>query len=145
MVEQGLFQLLASQSSVTSLIGSDVKNNPQIYWVLTPKGVNASDGFVVIQRFNTSDLVTYDGYTGVRNARFQVDCYSAALNGFYNSRAIATAVRNVLAGYKGTLPDTDSTEVLAVFIENDRDMQYEEGGSAFIYRAMLDVCVWYLD
>lgn len=146
MIEQGLLQLLATQSAITALIPNDAAGTPQVYWGLAPKGAKAP--FIVLERIATSDLYTMQGVEGLRAGLFAAHCYadsSAGVgSGYYFSRKVSSAVRGVLASYRGTLPDTNHTVVQAVFIEKDQDMQYEEGSKGFVFHAYLEFRVWHL-
>jgi hypothetical protein len=146
-IENGLLQELAGNSGVTSILPNDVSGNPQIYWVLAPKG--AKPPYVILSRVATSDLYTYQGSTGVRDGLFQVDCYSdskaGVSSGYYTARSLATAVRDVLSGFRGNLPDTNSTPVLQSLLEKDWDMPYEEGSTGFVFRVLLEFRVYYVE
>jgi hypothetical protein len=140
MIEQGLLQYVGSDSAVKSLVPNDAAGNPQIYWILAPKG--AVLPYIVMSRIATGDMYTTKGATGFRDGLFQVDSYAST---FYTARAIALAVRKVLQSFQGNLPDADSTAVNAVFTEKDWDVPYEEGGKGFVFRALLQFRVWYYD
>jgi hypothetical protein len=146
-IEQGLLQYLGAQAAVTDIVPDDVSGNPQIYWVLAPKG--ASLPYVILNRVATSDIFTFQGYNGVREGLFQVDCYtdskSGVASGYYTARQLATAVRNALAAFKGTLPDAQSTVVLSSLTKKDWDMPYEEGATSFVFRVMLEFQIWFVE
>jgi hypothetical protein len=145
MIEQGLFQLLATNSAITAVIPNDAGGTPQIYWNLAPKG--AKTPYLVLERIATADTYTTAGVTVLRAGLFAVHCYtdsSAGVGaGYLFSRQVSSAVRGVLASYRGNLPDADSTNVQAVFIEKDQDMQYEEGSKGFVFHAYLEFRIWY--
>jgi hypothetical protein len=133
-VEKGLLQLVAEDAGVDALVDG------KVYWILAPKG--AAVPYVVLSTVLTKDSYAMEGVTGLREGLFQVDCYATA---YYPSRDIAKAVRDLLKNFIGTLPDTDSTKVEAVFIDKDWDMPYQEGAKGFVYRAMLHFRVHYID
>lgn len=139
MIEQGLLQKLTTDAGVSALVGT------QVYWILAPKG--AAVPYIVGSRTATGDTHTVDGDIKLRGGLFQVDCFASGAGniGYYASRAIAKAVRDSLEGYKGTLPDADSTAVNAVFVQKDWDMPYQEGAKGFVYRALLEFRVWYVE
>jgi hypothetical protein len=147
MIENGLFQLLATNSAITAVIPNDAVGTPQVYWNLAPKGVKTP--FIVLERIATGDTYTMDGVQTLRAGLFAIHCYTDSnagiTSGYFFSRQISRAVRSVLASYKGNLPDTDSTPVLAVFIEKDKDLQYEEGSKGFVFHAYLEFRIWYSD
>jgi len=134
-IEQGLFQLITSDSNVNAFVGASA------YWILAPKG--AIVPYIVLSRVATTDVYDTNGATGFRGALFQVDCYATD---YYTSRSIALAVRSLLESYAGNLPDTDETAVTAVFTEKDWDMPFEEGsGKGFVYRALLQFRIFHYD
>jgi Protein of unknown function (DUF3168) len=139
-IEQGLFKLLASSSNITALIPNDANGNPQIYWVMAPKG--AVVPYIVLTRVNTVDTYTMQGATTLRSGLFQVDCYST---NYYPARQISTAVRTVMEPFQGNLLDTNATYVESIFVEKDWDMPYDEGGKGFVFRGMLEFKVWYYE
>jgi hypothetical protein len=136
MVEQGLLEILQTNSAITALVNT--ANGQGVYWVLAPK--NASVPYIVLSRVTTQDTQAFQGSLGFRGALFQVDCYGIT---YYQSRKIAAAVRGILEGYHGTLPDADATSVASILTTKDWDMPYEEGGKGFIYQALLEFRVWY--
>jgi len=141
MFDQGILQLIASAPSVQALIPNDAAGNPEVYWVLAPKG--AILPYIVLSIVATSDVYTTGGATGTRAALVQVDCFSTT---HYGSRAISLAVRQLLESYRGNLPDVNATAVTAVFTDKDWTMPYEEGSSkGFVFRSLLQFRVWYYD
>lgn len=134
MIEQGLLQLITGNSNVSALVGA------KVYWILAPKGSVVP--YIVLSRVSTSDVYTYQGATGFRNALFQASCYATD---YYTSRAVALTVRMLLENYLGNLPDVNATAVAATLIEKDFDMQYEEGAKGFVYCGILQFRVWYYD
>jgi hypothetical protein len=147
MIEQGLVQLLNTNAGVTALVPDDSAGTPQIYWGAAPK--SAKVPYIVLSRVGTKDEYTMAGPIGQRNGLFQVSCFTdsttGVANGYYTSRAMSVAVRQVLQSYRGNLPDTQSTAVTAVFTEKDWDMPYEEGSKGFVFHALLQFRVWYLE
>jgi hypothetical protein len=145
MIEQGLFKLLTASPSITALIPNDAGGTPQVYWDLAPKG--AKTPYIVLERLATSDVYAMAGATGLRAGLFAAHCFAdskaGVSSGYYFSRAISSAARSVLSSHRGNLADTDATPVLAVFVEKDKDMQYEEGSTGFVFHAYLEFRIWY--
>lgn len=141
-IEQGLFELLGADAPLKALVGTDKNGTTKMYWDQAPKGQQVSLPYLVLSRVATGDTYTMQGPIPTRDAVFQVDCYDTA---YYDSRAISKAVRKVLQSYKGTLSDSDATVVQAVFTEKDWDMPYEEGAKGFVFRALLEFRVWYVE
>jgi hypothetical protein len=137
MVEQGLYQLIIQTSGIQSLLGSPTNS---VKWVLAQQGTVIP--YIVLSSVATTDTNTMAGPTGLRSYLLQVACYASD---YYTSRTIAKAVRGLLAGYKGTLPDVNSTVVSSILCEKDWDMKYEEGSKGFIYGALLHFRIWFID
>jgi hypothetical protein len=137
MIEQGLYTLVTQSSTVKAAVGTDANGTTSAFWILAPQGAKLP--FLIFSRVSTSDVYTMAGGAGVRNSLIQIVCYATT---YYNSRAIADAVRRFLTGYKGTL--SDGTVVDSIFCDKDFDRQFEEGGKGFIYSAVLQFRVWYL-
>ena len=138
VIEQGIFQLIQADSGVNSLVSMGA--NKGLYWVLAPKG--ASYPLIVLGWVATTDTIAFEGDLDFRNGLLQIDCYSSQ---YLNSRQVAAAVRDLLKSYRGTLPDTDATVVAGAMQTKDWDMPYEEGSTGFVYRAMLEFRIFYLD
>jgi hypothetical protein len=136
MVEKGLFQLIQSNANIANLVTTT--NGAGVYWVLMPKG--AAVPCIVLSRTATQDTNTMQGPTPLRGALLQLDCYGGT---YYASRALATAARQVLESFTGTLPD--GTVMSGAVITKDWDLPYQEGALGFVYRAMLEFRVWYVE
>jgi hypothetical protein len=138
MIEQGLLALIANDSGVqASPSSSQSKVGQHVYWVLAPK--SQAVPYIVLSRAATKDSYEMTGQAGVREGVFQVDCYASGAGniGFYESRAIAKAVRNLLENFTGELPDGDSTVLQAVFTDKEWDLPYTEGAKGFVFRSLL--------
>lgn len=137
MIEQALFQLVTQESTIQSAVGVDANGTTRAYWILAPQG--AIIPFLIFSRVGTTENYAMSGTTGLREALFQIVCYSST---YYQSRNISGVVRNFLKNYTGTLPD--STVVDSIFIEKDWDDRYEEGSKGFVYGAYLQFRVWFI-
>lgn len=136
MIEKGLFQLIQSDANIASLVTTT--NGAGVYWVLMPKG--AAVPCIVLSRTATQDTLTMQGATPLRGALMQLDCYGA---NYYSSRALSTVTRKLIESFAGSLPD--GTSMQGALITKDWDMPYEEGSTGFVYRAMLEFRVWYVE
>lgn len=145
-LKQGILQLLGATAPVTAIVPNDVAGTPQIYWTVAPKSAKAP--YIVLNRDETLDNYTMQGPLTLRAALIQADCYvdtTITVNAAYVLDALATAVRQALWSFKGTLPDADETVVNGVFIEKEWEMPYEEGSKGYVLRSMLEFRVWYYD
>jgi hypothetical protein len=136
MIEKGLFQLIQSDANIAKLVNTN--NGAGVYWVLMPKG--AAVPCIVLSRTATQDTLTMQGATALRGALIQLDCYGA---NYYSARSLSTVARQLIESFKGTLPD--GTVMKGALITKDWDMPYEEGGTGFVFRAMLEFRLWYIE
>jgi hypothetical protein len=134
MMEKGLYMLLAADTGTSALVGSN------IYFILQPKGTGVPS--IVLSITVAKDFYTFKGVSGLRSALIQVDAYAS---NYYDVRATSRAVRLLLEGYMGNLPDADATAVGGCIVEKDWDMPFEAGQKGFIYRALLEVRMYYYD
>lgn len=136
-VDTGLLQLVKQDSAVNALVSGHV------FQILAPKGNQgpAALPYIIQTCIATHDDYSMSGVVGLREGLFQYDCYDTTHN---EARAIAKALRDLLKNYKGTLPDSDSTQVTAVFVDKDWDMPFEEGGKSFVHRVMMHFRVHYI-
>jgi hypothetical protein len=124
MIEQGMVQLIQATPAVSAIapkggfLGTLPKDFPLPSW-----------SYIVV-----SDPVDYEltGPVSLGSTRIQIDCYGA--NGA-DAILLAKAIDNVLIGYRGTLPDPDSTVVQGVFRINKIDFFDVDARN---YRRMLE-------
>ena len=136
MIEKGLFQFIQSDANIAKLVTTT--NGAGVYWVLMPKG--AAVPCIVLSRTATQDTLTMQGATPLRGALIQLDCYAST---YYAARSLADAARKLIESFKGTL--ADGTVMDGALITKDWDMPFEEGALGFVYRAMLEFRVWYVE
>jgi hypothetical protein len=134
MFEKGLYELITQNAGVSALVSN------RIYFILQPKGTSVPS--IVLSIIATGDTYSFKGASGLRAALIQVDAYAS---NYYDARATSRAVRLLLENYAGNLPDADATSVLGCVVEKDWDMPYEEGQKGFVYRALLEVRMFYSD
>lgn len=135
MIEKGLFQLIQSDVNIAKQVTTT--NGAGVYWVLMPKG--AAVPCIVLSRTATADTITMQGATPLRGALIQLDCYAST---YYAARSLSAVARKLIESFRGTLPD--GTEMRGALITKDWDMPFEEGALGFVYRAMLELRVWYV-
>jgi hypothetical protein len=140
-IEQGLFQLVTSDTNVCQALAVDPPPaNNSCFWIQAPKGGKLP--FIVLSRVATGDTYTMNGATGFRDGLFQANCFATS---YYQARSISLVVRQLLESFAGNLPDVNQTAVDAVFTEKDFDLQYEEGGKNWVYQAVYQFRVWYYE
>lgn len=142
-VEKGIYELLTQDAGVLAVVETQPDNSPCVFWVLQTKGTKYPS--VVITRATTRDVYSLSGSSNLRFASFQFDCYG---NTYYDARAMADAVRDLLKSFSGTLPDSagsppDGTVVQGCVVTRDMDFPFEPGSKSFIYRSMLEVTIAY--
>jgi hypothetical protein len=141
-IEKGIYQKLASETTVTDFLGTQRNGAPCIFWSLQPQGTTLPA--LVLTVVYTSDVYSVQGASGFRIKRVQFDSY--AINP-YDSVAISDAVRRVFQSFQGSLPDDDSTYVQGCIVQNDMDFPVEMTGvkGPAVYRRLLEVNFQYWD
>jgi hypothetical protein len=132
MLEAGLSQLVAAAAGVQALIGSPAR----LYPVLVPE--NATFPCATYQVISTVPGYTHSGANPIEKRRVQFDTWSGgASNANYaDVKNLQAAIRAVLEGFQGTLPD--GTLVAGIFVAHAADL-YEQDARA--YRTTTDYMV----
>ncbi len=129
-IESGLYSLLVNSASVNSLV------NGSVWFGLMQE--QATLPSIVISAIAGGPIVTLESTLATADRRFQFDCYA---NDYLTGRKVAKAVRQLLQDFSGTL--YDGTLVKACVVNLDMDMPYETGGTGLVYRAVLDLSIFY--
>ena len=138
MLEEGIAQLVAANAGVQALIG----NPARFYPVLVPDDVGSASGppYPVSSYQIISETPNYllDGSSPMNQVRLQVDTWSGGLQNasYAAAKAVQAAIRAVLEGYRGTLPD--GTRVAVIQVAGSRDL-YEQ--DARCYRTSTDYMI----
>lgn len=145
MIESGLYKFLTQTSAITALLGSQAS----VYFSVLPKQptVPAVRFFRATSKNadETLDLPTSDAQT--ITARFQFDTFGGDNNspnpavnksGYLAAAALSEAIRGqLLAQATEYLPDGTLLQDVRILDEFDSD--YEEGGTGYLYKRVLDV------
>lgn len=122
VIEEALTARLGAVAAVTALVGG------RIYPVRAPEG--AATPFLVYQRISALPRISAFGVdAGIAQPRFQVTAWAAT---YAAAKGAATAVRQALQRYRGTVL---GVEILDVFVELDEDLRDDE---AKLYGALTD-------
>lgn len=113
MILDGVISLLADQTSVTGLLSSAQIISKSVL----PRGYTLPA--LAVHRYGGTQDYEYAGPTQVREDQIQIDIYGDTAE---DAQQVAEAVRAVLVGFVGTLPD--GTVVQAVYLERDMDMPF---------------------
>lgn len=124
--EKSLTMKLKADAGVQALV------NTRVFFAEAPQ--NPPIPFVLMTRVGTDHVHSLTGSSGLANARIQVDCYAKTQK---EARAVATAVRAVLDGFRG---DENDVNVQGVILLDTMD-GYEE--SPELRRVTQDYHVWY--
>lgn len=131
MIESGIVILVQANADVTAIspiggfLGELPKGQALPSWSYT---------FV-----SDVPLYTLTGKDPLTMRRLQIDCYG---NAAAEAITLAYAIDKVLSGYKGTLPDPDSTVVQGCFRSNLIDFV---DGDSRTFRRLLEYSVWFND
>lgn len=140
MIEAGLKQYLAADPTVSTIVGN------KIYAVLMKKGVPFPA--VVYTVVATVPVFSLDGDNRMESKRFQFDSYA---EDYLTSRNLSRAIRSLLVpksdlsgtaqNISYTLPD--GTFVGGAIVHEDHDLPFEVGEGGYIFRALLDVQLFF--
>ncbi|SEB40701.1 DUF3168 domain-containing protein [Terriglobus roseus] len=108
MLEEGLFQLLTSDSDVASCIST------RYFPLMLPD--DAALPAVTYQRVSTVTSPTLNGFTDLVQVRLQIDTWATT---YADARRAAQAIQNAIEGFLGTLPD--GTAVAAATLLSQMD------------------------
>ena len=143
MLSDGLRSLLLQTSAITAIIGTVAKRaaNPipgdspgsGIYWAMMPE--KAPLPAIVLTTVAGAGTPSLDGADPLHTARVQLSCYGRT---YSDAKALARAVRNLLEGYCGTLPDGTHVGDAILNIEADT---FEE--APFTFHCPVDLEFWY--
>lgn len=98
-------------AAVTALTGNNVFKS------VLPRGYTLPA--IAIHRYGGTQDYEYDGPIGVREDQVQLDAYGDTAE---QAQQVVKAVRALLVGFAGTLPD--GTVVQAMYLERDMDMPF---------------------
>ena len=118
MLTNGLVAYLLAQSSISSLVGANIQPPP------APEDL-ASYPCITYQSASDVSENANDGPVGVCTARIVFDCHALR---YLDARNIALALKAVLNGYSGTLPD--GTRVFLAESANLAD-RFEDGSRIY--------------
>lgn len=112
LIEEALPARLAAVGAVTALVGT------RVYPLRAPQ--NAVRPFVVYQRISAPRVSAFGSDTGIARPRFQVTAWADTYAG---AKAVATAVRQALQRYRGTIL---GVEILDCYVDTDQDLVDDE-------------------
>jgi len=129
MIEQGLVELVQADPAVSALcpVGGFLSELPQT--ATLPSWV-----YSTISLSRTYPLTNVEQLT---MRRIQIDVIAATSA---SAITLANAIDAVLSGYRGTLPDPDSTVVQGIFTDSMSDFF---DPTARNFRRSIDYIVWY--
>lgn len=111
MLLDGIISLLTADSGVNALVSA------QIYKSVLPRGYQLPA--IAVHRYGGTQDYQFSGPTDTREDQVQIDCYSEDAA---KAQQVTEAVRKLLVGYTGRLPD--GTIVQACYLERDMDMPF---------------------
>jgi hypothetical protein len=143
MLVEGLTILLATAPTVKSfLIPGGAKrsdNTNGVFPGLAPKEVNLP--YIAYQQVHGEQDRTMQGSGALQDASFQFSLYGPS---YYTTKKLAQAVKALLAGYAGTLADTDKTVVEGMWLTSEVD-DMEEIPHGILYGVKLTYDVIFQD
>lgn len=149
MIENGLYQLLAQDATVSGMLAQGPDGTPNVFLKMMMK--DAQLPAVVYQSVGKNSVHSFDGENPLQIKRFQFDAYSSDP---YKARQIANAIHDLLvpssAGPQPAFPFTlpDSTVIQSSVVHNDMDAGFEPGEPGpygEVFRTLLDVELAYVE
>jgi len=132
VIEQGIAEFVAASSAIQALIG----NPARFYPVLLPENVTYPCASYQV----VSEVPNYllSGESPMNQIRLQVDTWSGGASSatYAAAKAVQAAIRALLEGFSGPLPD--GTNVAVILVSGSRDL-YES--DARCYRTTTDYMV----
>lgn len=136
MLSDGLRSLLMQATAVTTIIGTPATRTDRrsgVSWVQMVEGADLPA--LVLSTISGEGTPSLDGADPLHTARIQISCYAGTYAG---AKALARAVRNLLEGFAGSLPE--GTNVGNVILNAEMDA-FEDG--PFSFHCPLDFEFWY--
>lgn len=133
MLEVGLYQQMKADTGVSGFVSG------RIFSTLMPK--NPTYPVIVYNTVTTTDLGYHSqGASGLRMKRIQFDAYA---KDHYTTISVCDALRTLFQSFRGVL--NDGTNVQGCIVQGEMDFPYEEGGTGYIFRHMVEIDVIYQD
>src|ERR1700733_10313237 len=120
MLTEGLSALIAGASGVQKYLIPGVKRSDGTTGVFpgfAPKEVTLP--YIAYQQISGKQDRTMQGSGALQEASFQLSIYSS---NYFDAKKLAQAVKALLAGYDGTLPDADATVVEGIWLDYEGDL-----------------------
>lgn len=117
-IESGLRTLLLTQSSITTLVPSQVVEGTTYYGIFNEypeEGFKLP--FILISQVSFDPYVTLDGTAGMGSYEIDIDCYA---NKYSTALAIADAVTEFLKDYSGSAGSNTINAVIWLGKRHDR-------------------------
>jgi len=140
VIESGLYQFLAADGNVSGMVQAS-GGQARIYGVMLPK--NYLLPAIVYMSAASRTIESLKGPNALEMRRFQFDCYGQT---YAQSRLLSRYVRNALCpldnngeptSLRAVLPDGSGVDATQILI--DIDKPYQEGEGGYIFCALLDV------
>jgi len=101
MFIEGLFSLLANDSGVSGILGTNRSDGTTgIFPNVAPDSVNIP--YMVYTEVHREPILSYEGVNPLQTLRFQLACYGSP---YLTVKQLAEAIKNVLDGFVGELSD----------------------------------------
>jgi hypothetical protein len=129
MLQQGLFNLLLNDRSVSAIVGD------QVYLGTLRRGYTLPA--VRINVITSTPIVTFDSSkSNLQYRRMQFDCFA---DQYVPAHQLLDAVKNAILDYRRILASGE--QVVSTILEAELDNPLEEGKGGFAYRTMVDITI----
>lgn len=130
MLEEGIKARLSAFEEVSDIVADNIF--PMV--LPTENSIPA----LVYQGISVQPVLGISGQNALQKKRLQVDCYGKT---YAEVKLLERAVMHCLVNFQGTLEDSDSTYVDAIYLNNTVDLYESE---AQLYRVSIDFDVWFI-
>lgn len=146
MFQDGLFQYVTSQSSVTALLGTpSTRGDKSTGMFAMLATTEALLPYIVFQQVSGAALTHYTGTDPWTDSRWRITCYgSSQKNAVALAKAIRSLFKNVAGSVPITLPDSDATVIQNVWLLLQAD-DTEALPKGTIFAVHLDYQFQYID
>lgn len=140
MFQEGLYAYLASQSTLTTVLGTSRSDGTTGIFPMQAVG-NATLPYIVYQRVSGAPVYAYEGANKFTMSRFRISVYATTQKA---AAQLAVVVKKLLKDFVGTFTDPDATVVQNTMLELEAD-DAESVPHGTIFAVHQDYAFHYLD
>jgi hypothetical protein len=141
MFEEGLVNLIAGNSGVNAILGTNRGDKTNgIFPLLAPKEVTIP--YIIFEQVSNDTNETLEGVNKLQDARYRFRCYAAD---YPTAMRLYHKLKMALAGFTGTLTDADATPVQYCTPVFEAALPIERELRATIWGRVIDFKIMFVD